>query len=93
MIKTALHENSRIAMLFYNAGSFFMKSIAQGAATQVFCAVRSDLVGGAFYADCQVAWWVRGDTRDPALGEALWTRSLEICEQARSAQRSNTPDG
>ena len=90
VIKTALHQNSLLATVAYHGAALFLKSVAQGAATQVLCATRPDLVGGGFYADCQPAWWVRKDALSEELGSLLWTRSEELCAQARAGLSSSS---
>jgi NAD(P)-dependent dehydrogenase (short-subunit alcohol dehydrogenase family) len=54
-------------------GPLFLKSVAQGAATQVYAAVHPDAaeLSGAYLADCNVAA-PRADANDPALAARLW---------------------
>ena len=79
MIETNLgrHVPNREAM--YEKLKPMMKSIGQGAATQVFAAVHpaAAAMQGAYLSDCAVAETLAAG-RDDALAEALWARSLEI---------------
>lgn len=58
----------------------FMKSIAQGAATQVFLATAEGVCGGEYYEDCNIAssspW-----SHDKLLAKKLWTLSEDLCRQ------------
>lgn len=56
-----------------------MKSVAQGAATQVYVATHPALAGvtGEYFADCNVAK-ARADAADPALAARLWEVSEKI---------------
>jgi len=67
-----------------------VKTVEQGAATTVWCAVsrQLDALGGVYCEDCNVAEPVPADSpelrgvrpwaRDPALAERLWVLSEEI---------------
>jgi len=65
------------------------KSIEQGAATTVYCALARHVVGGAYYEDCKVAV-PSGLARDSQNQEALWdyteTRLAELGIQLPSLQ-------
>jgi NAD(P)-dependent dehydrogenase (short-subunit alcohol dehydrogenase family) len=56
-----------------------MKTVPQGAATQVYVAVRPELadVSGEYFADCAVAETIP-QAKDDVLAEALWIRSEAI---------------
>lgn len=58
-----------------------MKSIPEGAATQVYLAASPGAAGvtGEYWADCNVAK-CRADGRDPALAQKLWERSEQIVQ-------------
>lgn len=58
---------------------FFLKSIAQGAATQCYVAVNPGAAGisGTYFADCNVAK-CRADGNDPELAKKLWDKTEEI---------------
>ena len=60
-------------------GPLLMKTIAQGAATEVFCAVHPAAVAlsGNYFADVNVAE-CRADANDPALARKLWDVSEKI---------------
>jgi len=53
-----------------------MKTVAQGAATQVYVATQPGLEAhsGAYFSDCAVARTIPSGT-DDALGEVLWGRT------------------
>jgi WW domain-containing oxidoreductase len=59
-----------------------MKSVAQGAATQVYVATRPELdgVSGEYFADCNIAQ-PSAQGRDAALAERLWQESERIVAQ------------
>jgi WW domain-containing oxidoreductase len=60
-------------------GPLVLKSVEQGAATQVYAAVHPAVAGvsGAYFADCNVAK-SRPDADDPALAARLWKVTEEI---------------
>ena len=73
------HMNRAAAAVFFWAGRLFLKTIAQGAATQCYLAAHPD--GGAskgeYFADCNVA--KPSDlARSDSLVEQLWDRTEEI---------------
>jgi len=78
-IHTELGRHSAIANLFYVVGSPFMKTIPQGAATQVYLAVSKEVegVGGKFYDDCN-EYVPTQDARDEKAAERLWKVSEEL---------------
>ena len=53
------------------------KTVPQGAATSVYCAVVPELTGGAFYNDCAKAGAANWAT-DPALAEQLWRETEKL---------------
>jgi NAD(P)-dependent dehydrogenase (short-subunit alcohol dehydrogenase family) len=63
------------------AGPLFLKSAAQGAATQVHAAVHPAMAGvsGAYLADCNLAR-PRPDADDPALARRLWEVTERLVE-------------
>jgi WW domain-containing oxidoreductase len=74
------HMARPISSIFFGLGSLlFLKSIAQGAATQCFAAVHPSAAGlsGAYLADCQPAR-ARADAQDPQLAARLWEASEQI---------------
>jgi WW domain-containing oxidoreductase len=58
-----------------------LKTVEQGAATQVYVATRPELAStsGQFFADCNVAQ-ARPDTDDLRLAEQLWEASERIAQ-------------
>jgi NAD(P)-dependent dehydrogenase (short-subunit alcohol dehydrogenase family) len=66
-------------LLFGLAGPLVLKSVPQGAATEVYVAVHPAVAGitGAYFADCNVAK-ARADADDPALARRLWEVSEAI---------------
>jgi WW domain-containing oxidoreductase len=80
VIPTHISRHSIGARLVFSLGSLlFLKSIAQGAATQCFAAVHPAAAGlnGAYLADCQLTR-PRADAEDPVLARRLWEVSEDI---------------
>jgi WW domain-containing oxidoreductase len=80
VIPTNLARHSALARVFYGAFSpLFLKSVPQGAATQVYVATSPALatVSGKYFADCNVIA-PRGDAEDAATAKKLWEVSTEI---------------
>ncbi|MBC8068610.1 MAG: SDR family oxidoreductase, partial [Deltaproteobacteria bacterium] len=73
------HMNPVGAALQRAFGPLFLKSVPQGAATEVFVATHPSLAGvsGEYFADCNVAK-PRADANDAALAEQLWDASERI---------------
>jgi NAD(P)-dependent dehydrogenase (short-subunit alcohol dehydrogenase family) len=53
------------------------KTVAQGAATTVFCALHPAILAGYHYADCNISSMVHNQARD----EEAWSRLWEISEE------------
>ena len=74
VIETELWRNGKI-------GASMNKTIPQGAATQVYCAVSRDIVPGAYYSDCKEltpnAWATNKEAAD-----RLWDWSVAAVERA-----------
>lgn len=70
--------NPLVAVPFFVAGPIFLKSIPQGAATEVYCATNPKVsdVSGKFFSSSNV-----GDTRPDAMSEALATKLWEVSEK------------
>jgi WW domain-containing oxidoreductase len=81
VIRTSLqrHMNPLLAATLALAGPLALKSVAEGAATEVYAATRPELAGvsGEYFADCNLAQ-PRPDANDPALARRLWEVSEEI---------------
>jgi NAD(P)-dependent dehydrogenase (short-subunit alcohol dehydrogenase family) len=81
VIRTSLqrHMNPLLAATLALAGPLALKSVAEGAATEVYVATRPELAGvsGEYFADCNLAK-PRPDANDPALARRLWDVSEEI---------------
>ena len=81
VIKTNLgrHMNPVASFLFGTVGPLVLKSVPQGAATEVYVAVHPAVAttSGAYFADCNVAR-PRPDADDPALAARLWEVSEKI---------------
>jgi WW domain-containing oxidoreductase len=71
--------NLAVRTAFGAVGPLFLKSIAQGAATQCYLAAHPDgaAAGGRYYADCNPAQPSRHG-QDDAMAERLWVVSAEI---------------
>lgn len=76
------HMNPVARTLFGLFGALGLKSVPQGAATEVFVATHPSLAGvsGEYFADCNVAR-PRGDADDAALARKLWDESERIVAQ------------
>lgn len=79
MIGTSIFRSSTPAKLMALAMKPFTKSIEQGAATTVYCAVAPELSanGGEYYRDCKPSKRSRG-SRDVDAGVRLWQRTEEL---------------
>jgi WW domain-containing oxidoreductase len=75
----ARHMNPVATVIFGMVGPLVLKSVAQGAATEVYVATHPTLatVSGQYFADCNVAK-PRADALDDALAKKLWQVSEEI---------------
>ena len=73
------HMNPIAGFAFGLAGPLVLKSVPQGAATEVYVAVHPSVAGtsGAYFADCNLAR-PRADSEDPALAARLWKVTEEI---------------
>ncbi len=78
LVAVALHPGVIETELWRHAGLVFKmnKSIPQGAATSVFCAVSPSVVGGAYYNDCNLATCAPYAS-DEGLAAKLWDFSEE----------------
>jgi len=81
VIKTNLgrHMNPIAGVVFGIVGPLVLKSVPQGAATEVFVATHPSLAGvsGQYFADCNVAK-PRADAEDAELAKKLWEVSEQI---------------
>ena len=81
VIRTNLqrHMNPVLAAAMSIGGPLALKTVAQGAATEVYVAAHPKLanVSGQFFADCNIAT-PRADANDEALARRLWQVSEEI---------------
>ena len=75
----ARHMNPFFGAILGAAGPLFLKSIAQGAATQVYVATNPAVaaVSGKYFADCNVTA-PRADAEDEATARKLWELSERI---------------
>ena len=83
VIRTNLARSAggAVQAIFAIAGPLFLKTIPQGAATEVFAAVhpKALALAGQYLADCNRAT-PRKDAEDAALARQLWTVSEEIVQ-------------
>jgi len=81
VIRTNLgrHMNPIMNRVFGLVGPLVLKSVPQGAATEVFAAVHPAVAGvsGAYFANSNIAK-ARADADDAALGRKLWEESEKI---------------
>lgn len=73
------HMNPVVGAIFGAMRPLFLKTVEQGAATQVYVATHPSLakVSGKYFADCNEAT-PRADGEDMNMAARLWTRSEEI---------------
>jgi WW domain-containing oxidoreductase len=73
------HMNPVLSAAFGAIGPIFLKTVAQGAATELYVAVHPAVatISAKYFADCNVAE-PRSDTKDPALAARLWTVTEQI---------------
>lgn len=82
VIRTRLIRHNAIFGLVMDVISpLFLKSVSQGAATEVYVATNAALatVSGKYFADCNLAT-PRADAEDPATARKLWEVSERIVE-------------
>ncbi len=81
VIRTNLgrHGNPIVGFVFELAGPLVLKSVPQGAATEVFVATHPSVasVSGEYFADCNVAR-ARADANDAEMAKRLWEVSEKI---------------
>jgi WW domain-containing oxidoreductase len=80
IIKTNLARHNLFGRVFYGViGPIVVKSVPQGAATQVYVATSPALatVSGEYFADCNITA-PRADAEDPAMAKNLWETSERI---------------
>jgi NAD(P)-dependent dehydrogenase (short-subunit alcohol dehydrogenase family) len=86
VIRTGLarHMNPAARGVFGLVGPLALKTIPQGAATEVYVAVSAATAGasGKYFADCNVAQ-PRPDAEDAALAAKLWEASEKIAAEVR----------
>ena len=87
VIRTNLqrHMSSPLSALLNASGPLALKSVAEGAATQVYVATQPALAGvsGRYFADCNLAT-PRADADDQALARKLWETSERIVAKLRA---------
>jgi NAD(P)-dependent dehydrogenase (short-subunit alcohol dehydrogenase family) len=82
IIKTNIARHTLGARLFFDVlGPIMLKTVPQGAATQVYVATSPTLttVSGQYFADCNITA-PRTDAEDPATAKNLWKISEQIAE-------------
>jgi len=63
----------------FAAKAIGLKSIQQGAATQVYCAFSPDAISGEYYDDCNVQkYWVHPKAKDEESGKRLYEESKKM---------------
>jgi NAD(P)-dependent dehydrogenase (short-subunit alcohol dehydrogenase family) len=80
VIKTNLARHNLAARIFFDViGPIALKTVPQGAATQVYVATSPTLatVSGKYFADCNIAA-PRADAEDPVTANTLWKISEQI---------------
>jgi NAD(P)-dependent dehydrogenase (short-subunit alcohol dehydrogenase family) len=103
VIPTELGRNNVFASLFYGVGKLFMKNIAQGAATTVYCTTAPEILAespddwlhaadgnGRYYADCNLAHPKGHITEESAA--RLWDVSMELAGLNEAAAGSQNTE-
>jgi len=84
-IKTGLTReiNAVLRGLFFFLGGLFMKSVPQGAATSVYCAISPDLenVNGTYFVDCNVAV-ASATANNPEIAARFWGVTEKLVNEA-----------
>lgn len=79
------------ATLFWTLMWPFTKSVPQGAATQLYCAVADDLPShsGSFYDNAQLVEFPSAAAADQTLDHDLWAASQRLIDKARAGRFKN----
>eukprot|EP01012_Entosiphon_sulcatum_P010650 TRINITY_DN16274_c0_g1_i1.p1 TRINITY_DN16274_c0_g1~~TRINITY_DN16274_c0_g1_i1.p1 ORF type:complete len:309 (-),score=53.23 TRINITY_DN16274_c0_g1_i1:135-1061(-) len=83
-IPTELGRNNVWARCYYTCLGCFQKSISQGAATTVYCAIQPGLesLSGNYFADCAVKQ-PAAQCSEAAVARQLWERSQALVERVK----------
>lgn len=82
VIPTDLGRYSNMASFFYKVGGLFMKTIPQGAATQVFCALRADPKDCmSWFMDCATSSKFTQDSQSDSHAALLWSISEQAAQK------------
>eukprot|EP00742_Colponemidia_sp_Colp-10_P003301 GILJ01003514.1.p1 GENE.GILJ01003514.1~~GILJ01003514.1.p1 ORF type:complete len:330 (-),score=48.19 GILJ01003514.1:204-1193(-) len=91
MILTDMGRSALWLRLLYVLLSPFTKSVEQGAATTVYCALADGLQGGEYYNDCAYER-ATGQGTDDEVADRLWQWSEKVIqERVPKKQRPHTP--
>lgn len=89
VIRTKLqrHMNPLMSAVLSAFGPLALKSVPEGAATEVYVATHPNLAGvsGQYFANCNRAQ-PRSDAEDPALARKLWDTSEQILRKLRAGK-------
>ncbi|MFP8881769.1 MAG: SDR family NAD(P)-dependent oxidoreductase [Myxococcota bacterium] len=79
LIPTEISRGSRLSRILMALASPLTKSIAQGAATSVYCATAPEVEAqsGQYFSDC-VPKTASREARDPKVAERLWTATADL---------------
>ena len=83
MIPTEISRGSRLTRIVFALVTPFTKSVAQGAATSVYCATAPEVEenAGGYFADCAPKKPSR-EAQDPAVARRLWDVTRELIDAA-----------
>lgn len=83
MIPTEISRGSRLTRIMFALVTPFTKSVAQGAATSVYCATAPEVEenAGGYFADCAPKKPSR-EAQDPAVARRLWDVTRELIDAA-----------
>jgi len=89
VIKTGLAREAGALFrgIFFFFGGLFMKSIDQGAATSVYCAISPDLanVSGKYFSDCHEAA-ASATANDPKIAARFWEVTEKLVSEATAGK-------
>jgi WW domain-containing oxidoreductase len=80
LIGTDISRDSLMGRVMIALWRPFAKSVPQGAATTIHCAVTPHIDGGGYYADCAPKR-ATDEARSPEVAAKLWARSEELLEE------------
>ena len=92
MIPTEISRGSRLTRIVFALVTPFTKSVAQGAATSVYCTTAPEVEenAGGYFADCAPKKPSR-EAQDPAVARRLWDVTRELIDAASMREGDRGP--